>query len=274
MPWPWSGDDDDDDEEKTKVSARIAKLRSDDWANALTDPATIGTSLALTASTVAALRFYKSYLRRIPSVNHIKPNYFRRRSLFGQVTSVGDADNFRLFHTPGGRLAGWGWIPWKKVPTTREGLTKNTIHVRIAGVDAPELAHWGREAQPYSQEALDWLTAYIHNRRVRVHIFRRDQYDRVVAQVTVRRWFRNRDVGLEMLRNGLATVYEAKTGSEFGTSEQKYRDAQKKAEEQKVGMWTKPNLLGRLRGETVKKAETPREYKQRHTAAEKQKKTG
>lgn len=151
-------------------------------------------------------------------------------------------------------------------------LTQLKIHIRIAGVDAPELAHWGREAQPYSQEALDWLTAYVHNRRVRVHVFRRDQYDRVVAQVTVRRWLRKRDVGLEMLKNGLATVYEAKTGSEFGTSEQIYRDAQKKAEAQKVGMWTKPNLLGRLRGETAKKAETPREYKQRHTAAERQKK--
>jgi endonuclease YncB( thermonuclease family) len=141
-------------------------------------------------------------------------------------------------------------------------------------VDAPELAHWGREAQPYSQEALEWLTAYIHNRRVRVQIFRRDQYDRVVALVTVRKWFRSRDVGLEMLRIGLATVYEAKTGSEFGKFEQEYRDAQKKAEEQKVGMWSKPNLLGRLRGETAKKAETPREYKQRHAAAEKQKKSG
>jgi hypothetical protein len=126
MQWPWSGDD-DDDEKKTNFSARIAKLRTESWATALTDPTTIGTSLALTASTVAFLRFYKAYLRRIPSVNHIKPNYFRRRSLFGQVTSVGDADNFRLFHTPGGRIAGWGWIPWKKIPTERRELTNNTV---------------------------------------------------------------------------------------------------------------------------------------------------
>jgi hypothetical protein len=125
MRWPWSGDE--DDEKNTSFSARAAKLKSQDWASAATDPATIGTSLALTACTVAFLRFYKSYLRRIPTVNHIKPDYFRRRSLFGQVTSVGDADNFRLFHTPGGRIAGWGWLPWKKVPTTREGLAKNTV---------------------------------------------------------------------------------------------------------------------------------------------------
>lgn len=125
MRWPWSGDE--DDEKDASLSARAAQLKSQDWAAALTDPATIGTSLALTASTVAFLRFYKSYLRRIPTVNHIKPDYFRRRTLFGQVTSVGDADNFRLFHTPGGRLAGWGWLPWKKVPSTREGLANNTV---------------------------------------------------------------------------------------------------------------------------------------------------
>jgi len=145
------------------------------------------------------------------------------------------------------------------------------IHIRIAGVDAPELAHWGREAQPYSKEALDWLTTYIHNRRVRAYIFRRDQYDRVVAQVIVRRWFRKRDVGLEMLKNGLATVYEAKTGSEFGQSEQAYRDAEEKAKERKVGMWMQPRLLERLRGVSSPR-ESPREYKTRHATTDSQKK--
>ena len=149
---------------------------------------------------------------------------------------------------------------------------QSKIHIRIAGVDAPELAHWGREAQPYSQEAFEWLTQYILNRRVRAHIYRRDQYDRVVAQVFVRRWFIKKDIGLEMLRHGLASVYEAKTGSEFGQFEQQYRDAEEKAKAQKVGMWTKPGILGRLRGETSKVAESPREYKNRHAAAEKQKK--
>jgi len=77
-----------------------------------------------------------------------------------------------------------------------------------------------------------------------------------------------------MLKGGLATVYEAKTGSEFGEFEQQYRDAEEKAREQKVGMWTKPTILGRLRGESAKAPESPREYKNRHTAADKQKKAG
>lgn len=118
------------------------------------------------------------------------------------------------------------------------------------------------------------MTQYILNRPVRAHVYRRDQYDRVVARVVVRRWFRRRDVGLEMLKTGLATVYEAKTGSEFGKFEQQYRDAEAKAKADRVGMWSKPSILDRLRGEKAKTVESPREYKTRHAAADKQKKTG
>ena len=78
-----------------------------------------------TVTLLGAVSFYKSYLRRIPGTDHIRPSYFRRRSLFGQVTSVGDGDNFHLFHTPGGRLAGWGWL--RRVPTDRKELKGRTV---------------------------------------------------------------------------------------------------------------------------------------------------
>ena len=81
--------------------------------------------LLVTATLLGFVSFYKSYLRRIPGTNHIQPSFFRRRSLFGQVTSVGDGDNFHLFHTPGGRLAGWGWL--RKVPTDRKELKGRTV---------------------------------------------------------------------------------------------------------------------------------------------------
>lgn len=152
-------------------------------------------------------------------------------------------------------------------------LTKPKLHIRIAGVDAPELAHWGREAQPYSKEALELLTSLILNRRVRAQLYRRDQYDRIVAQVYVRKWFFKKDVGLEMLKAGLATVYEAKSGAEFGNSEEQYRAAEEQAKQRKVGMWSKPGLLQRLAGAKTTTPESPREYKTRHTAAEKQKST-
>ena len=127
MRWPWSGKD--NDQGKTIFAEPVQPSHATDWQSSFTEPRTLIPSLALTLTTVAVVRLYKTYLRRIPTVNHIKPRYFRRRSLFGQVTSVGDADNFRLYHTPGGKIAGWGWLPWKKVPTKRDELTKQTVSI-------------------------------------------------------------------------------------------------------------------------------------------------
>ena len=74
---------------------------------------------------IAAIQFYGSYIRRIPGAAYIQPHFFRRRSLFGRVTSVGDGDNFHFFHTPGGRLVGWGWL--RKVPEVRKELKGRTV---------------------------------------------------------------------------------------------------------------------------------------------------
>ena len=78
--------------------------------------------------------------------------------------------------------------------------------MRIAGIDAPECAHFGRASQPFSGDALAWLRAALAGRRVRARLHSVDQFGRVVASVTVRRGLWRRDVGLEMLRAGMATV--------------------------------------------------------------------
>ena len=111
----------------TSLFQPTTSAKLDNWSSTLYEPRTLIPAVALTVSTVAGVRLYKTYLRRIPTVNHIKPRYYRRKGIFGQVTSVGDADNFRLFHTPGGRIAGWGILPWKKVPTKREDLVRQTV---------------------------------------------------------------------------------------------------------------------------------------------------
>ncbi len=134
-------------------------------------------------------------------------------------------------------------------------LMERKVSIRIAGIDAPECAHFGHPAQPYSKEALDWLTSYILHRRVRAYVYKKDQYDRAVATVYVRRWLLRRDVGYQMLKLGLATVYEAKTGVEFGPGlEEKYRRAEWWAKTRRKGLW---------RGGKKKDFETPREFKSR-----------
>ena len=72
--------------------------------------------------------------------------------------------------------------------------------------------------------------------------------------------FRWRDVSYEMLRRGLATVYEAKVGAEFGgdAMETKYRKAEWWAKLKKKGMWKDKGL------------ESPREYKTRMGMGENQ----
>lgn len=127
------------------------------------------------------------------------------------------------------------------------------ISIRLAGIDAPEGAHFGKTAQPFAAEALTWLTDYILGKRVRARIYKRDQYDRIVATVFVRRFLFRRDVGLEMLKKGLATTYESKSGAEFGGLEEKYKAAEAKAKAQKLGIWAR----------NPKFFESPRAYKAR-----------
>ena len=62
---------------------------------------------------------------------------------------------------------------------------------------------------------------------------------------------------MEMLKAGLATIYEAKTGAEFGGKEQIYRDAEALAKKRKKGIWG------------LAAFESPREYKTRMGIEEK-----
>ncbi|KXX78286.1 putative endonuclease LCL3 [Madurella mycetomatis] len=220
--------------------------------------------IAAAGLTLGLWTFYHAYLRRFPGSHHIAPSFFRRRSLLGKVTSVGDGDGFHMFHTPGGRLAGWGWL--RSVPKDRKELKGRTISVRIAGVDAPEGAHFGKPAQPFAAEALAWLEGYVLNKRVRAFIYRRDQYERVVATVYVRKppFFLRKDVGLELLKCGLATTYEGKTGAEFGGSEMEetYKAAEAAAKKKGKGMWStqRAALFGSRK---TREIETPMAFKRR-----------
>ena len=150
MPWPklWSSSTKDENSSQDSITAKAtetwqsAKQTATETAEsvqretakaapsqlkAFTRPETIIAATVLTAASLGFYRFYKSYLRRIPQAININPGYLRRRSLVGKVTSVGDGDNFRMYHTPGGRLAGWGWLPGRRVPAGKKELKDQTV---------------------------------------------------------------------------------------------------------------------------------------------------
>lgn len=60
-------------------------------------------------------------------------------------------------------------------------LKDETIHIRIAGVDAPENAHFGQPAQPHAKESLEWLRSTIIGKKMRCQLLAKDQYNRIVS---------------------------------------------------------------------------------------------
>ncbi|KAK0668110.1 putative endonuclease [Cercophora samala] len=271
MPWsPWSSSasSGDKDDIKSKLSSWTAPIRDH-----LSEGGNWIAPVIAAGATVGLWSFYKTYLRRIPNSAHVSPRYFHRRSLFGKVTSVGDGDGFHLYHTPGGRLAGWGWL--RAVPKLKKELKGETIPIRIAGVDAPEGGHFGRTAQPFAAEAQKFLDSYILNRRVRAYVWRRDQYDRIVATVYVRRppFFLRKDISMELIKQGFATTYEAKTGAEFGgpTKEVEYKAAEEVARQKGKGMWSLERGGGFFHpSKKAQQIESPMAYKRRVKLAEEQ----
>lgn len=224
MGWFWSSTSSSPNEKKPTPKERLEHLQS----LPLYSPEILIPTVLLTTSLLGLHTFYRRRLRRIPTVAQLPPSAIAsHQTLFGKAVSVGDADNFRFFHTPGGRLLGWGWL--RPVPISRKDISKQgTIHIRLAGIDAPEGAHFGNAAQPYAVEAQAWLTNYVLGRRVRVTLLSRDRYERVVCSVKIWKWGIRRDVSLEMAKAGWAEVYD-NSGAEYGGLERELRKAVERA---------------------------------------------
>lgn len=75
----------------------------------------------------------------------------------------------------------------------------------------------------------------------------------------VRRFLFRKDVGLELIKRGLATTYEAKSGAEFGGMKEKYEKAEAKAKRKRKGMWSVK----------ASEFESPRQYKNKLAAQDK-----
>lgn len=100
------------------------------------------------------------------------------------------------------------------------------VKVRMFGIDAPEMGQepWGGR----SKEALRGLLP--RRDSIRLRVMDQDRYSRTVAQV----FAGERDVGLEMVRQGRAVVYEQYNDSPA------YQEAEAEARRARRGIWEKP----------------------------------
>ncbi|KAJ3108110.1 putative endonuclease lcl3 [Phlyctochytrium bullatum] len=208
--------------------------------------------------------------------------WFReRKRLRGLVVRVGDADGFRVV-AEGSR----GYrdyvgdahgvprvVPGRVAMTPVSKRRVDSISVRLAGVDAPECAHWGAPGQPFAKEAQQFLANLILGKMVTITLLRMDQYGRVVASAEIddvpgassldaalplptskKPWsfFSGitatashagpRDVSLLMLEAGLAVVFEG-MGAEYGEDRDRayarFKKAEAEAKRRRVGMWSR-----------------------------------
>ncbi|EIW66747.1 hypothetical protein TREMEDRAFT_34464 [Tremella mesenterica DSM 1558] len=222
------------------------------------DPISI--ALISTTSTIligiGGIWFHKILWRRIKNSDSVTLRMLEKKIwVKGVVTSVGDGDNFRLFHTPGPFFS----YPFKirSIPSTPKELKDETIHIRIAGVDAPENAHFGNPSQPHAQESLDWLRSTINDKRMKCQLLRKDQYGRIVAVPYIRRMILpDKPLPLLMLSEGMAVVYTS-SGAEYGPwGLKRLQEIESRAKAAKKGLWAS------------KKVELPSTYKKRLRAAE------
>lgn len=128
-----------------------------------------------------------------------------------------------------------------------------TLSIRLCGVDAPERAHFGNPAQPFSEEALIWLRHTLLGKNIWIKPLSLDQYGRCIAKVQYWTWHGWENVSLEMIKNGLGVVYEGNTGAEFDGEKDLFKYHENVARKYKKGIWSLRNL------------ETPGEYKKRHS---------
>lgn len=123
----------------------------------------------------------------------------------GRVVGIKDGDTFELLV---------------------EGVEgKQTLDVRIDGIDAPE------KKQSYGAAAKEALSDLIFNKNIRLDEHGVDRFGRTIADV----YFGEVDIGLQMVSLGFAWHYVR-----YAPENETLRDAQAKAMEGKVGLWADP----------------------------------
>lgn len=219
----------------------LSKHMSEDYVLGCLDA--VITTFLITACAVAV----RKSTRRFRTTDDIPMSFVRRQGrLHGVVIAVRDGDNVRIQHTPFLHRV----IPHLRYRARRSAklLSESTVNIRLAGVDAPECVHGGRPGQPYGKQARTWLQKFATGRYVHCRLHSVDQYRRVIATVYVKHrnpflsrfGLGSKNVGLELVRAGFATVYTG-GGAQYGGTRAlgRYVQAEALARKSKIGMWAK-----------------------------------
>jgi endonuclease YncB( thermonuclease family) len=118
-----------------------------------------------------------------------------------------------------------------------------TLRVRLAGIDAPELG------QPFGRTSKTALSSLAFARTATVASSKRDRYGRLVGKVTVE----GRDIALEMLTLGMGWHYARFEAEQPAADRREYAESQTRARVARRGLWADPAPV------------PPWEYRARHS---------
>lgn len=106
--------------------------------------------------------------------------------------------------------------------------------VRLVNIDAPEVAHKEKsQAQPYSNQAKQYLMSMIMNQNVLIKEHGTDTYGRFLGEV----YLNKLNVNKAMVANGYAWAYRYKL------EDQEYSQLENNARAKKIGLWKSPNPI-------------------------------
>lgn len=158
-----------------------------------------------------------------------------RKELFGKIVDVIDGDTYRFRHLP-------SVFSSESFKGTKK---QNTITVRIAAVDTPEIAKGADPGQEYSLEAREFASDKLLGKSVRVRCLGRDQYGRLLGRVFYSEpglfssltGGGSKDISEELLWRGLAVVYRG-GGAKYDGGLQPWERLEADARDRRVGLWS------------------------------------
>jgi len=118
--------------------------------------------------------------------------------------------------------------------------------IRLIGIDAPEMDQrpWGKKARECLRSVISAANSKIS---LEYDIERRDKYGRILAYI----WTQHRQmINEEMMKNGCAVLFTFPPNVRYA---ERFRAAQKKAQEHKAGIWGEGGIQ-----------ESPYEYRKKH----------
>lgn len=176
--------------------------------------------------------FFTASMPMFETAQDIPGTYFKSKTeIQAIVQHISDGDTYKVRHIT------------KAADKSFSGpLRHHTIIVRIAAVDTPEIAKNGKDGQLFSEEAKEFASDKLLNKKVKVKLLSRDQYGRVIGLVKYKEggifglFQKEKDISEELLKRGYAVVYR-QGGGQYDGSIKKWDDIEAEAIRQRKGMW-------------------------------------